>query len=250
MSETASSERTGSRGIGRTDHGDVPGEVVVVTGGDVPRREVLAHLSSGALVVAADSGWDCAHRLGLSPAIVVGDLDSISADGLAAARRRGVLVEEHPRDKDATDTELALRRAAATGTARVVLVAGGDRIDHLLGALGCLADPTWDTLHVRGFVGAARITRVGPGRGIELAGRPGSLVSLLALGGPAEEVHTDGLRWALAGERLDPWSSRGLSNVATHDNVRVSVGSGTLLAIEPDFLATERDGHAAIGAPR
>ena len=48
---------------------------------------------------------------GYQPDVVVGDLDSIAAPVLADLQRRGVPIEAYPRDKDATDGQLAIERA-------------------------------------------------------------------------------------------------------------------------------------------
>ena len=64
-----------------------------------------------AVVIAADGGLDHARAAGLDPAVLVGDLDSISALGLAWASEHAEVVR-HPVDKAATDTELAIAHAA------------------------------------------------------------------------------------------------------------------------------------------
>jgi thiamine pyrophosphokinase len=64
-------------------------------------------------------------------------------------------------------------------------------------------------------------------------GEAGELLSLLAFGGPAEGVVTEGLAYPLHGERLEPGSSRGISNVFAQPDARVAVDRGTLLAIRP-----------------
>ncbi len=104
---------------------------VVVVGGDPPNDAVPEHLPAHHLTIAADSGYDHARRLGLDVDVLVGDLDSISAAGLADAEARGIAVECHRPDKDQTDTELAIACAVARGVARIVGVSGGgDRPDH------------------------------------------------------------------------------------------------------------------------
>ena len=55
-----------------------------------------------------------------------------------------------------------------------------------------------------------------------LAGEPGELVSLFALHGPAEGVRTEGLEYPLAGETLEPGSSRGVSNRFVGETARVA----------------------------
>jgi thiamine pyrophosphokinase len=65
-----------------------------------------------------------------------------------------------------------------------------------------------------------------------LEGQPGELVSLFALHGSAD-VRTQGLAYALAGETLEPGSSRGVSNTFASDVVRVVVERGVVVAVRP-----------------
>src|SRR5262245_39959523 len=106
-----------------------------MAGGGPPAvtRARLGPLGPGPLVVAADSGLEGAAVLGLVPAVVVGDMDSVDPDALAAAEAAGARIERHPAAKDATDLDLALDVALAAGADRVVVVTGtGDRLDHAL----------------------------------------------------------------------------------------------------------------------
>jgi len=214
---------------------------VVLAGGDLPAAEALAGvltelLADGAtLVVAADSGLDHALALGLNVDVVVGDLDSASAEGQAAARAAGSEFETHPTDKDATDLELALRSARDRGARRVtVLGGGGGRHDHLLANALVLASAELVDLDLDALVGTARITVIRT-RG-ELHGRPGALCSLLPVGGVAHGVRTDGLRFPLHGEDLLPGSTRGISNELLGTTATVTVADGVLLAVQPHAL--------------
>jgi thiamine pyrophosphokinase len=66
-----------------------------------------------------------------------------------------------------------------------------------------------------------------------LTGAVGDLVSLIPMGGPASGVTTQGLRFPLDGETLDPLSGRGVSNTIVAVPAVVTVASGVLLAIRP-----------------
>src|SRR4051794_39851414 len=96
---------------------------LVVAGGPGP-VVVTEPLPADAFVVAADSGLERAVALGLSVDVVVGDFDSVSETMLQAAADRGVRVERHPREKDATDLELALSVACDAGADRILVLAG------------------------------------------------------------------------------------------------------------------------------
>ena len=71
------------------------------------------------LVVAADAGLEVCISAGRMPDLCVGDFDSVSAESLRVAEARGVTVERHPSEKDASDLDLALdavrRRGATSG---------------------------------------------------------------------------------------------------------------------------------------
>ena len=213
--------------------------MVVVAGGDPPSPRAAVDLPDDRFVIAADSGLDYAQGLGLRVDLVVGDLDSVSELGLAAARHTGTPVERHPVAKDQTDLELALDHAARLAPARVVVVGGtGGRFDHVVGNVLQLAHERYGGIAIEARFGAARVTVIRGGRGDHvLRGRRGQLVSLLPVHGVARRVTTVGLRFPLEGEDLGPGTSRGVSNEFEHQVAAVTVGEGTLLAIQPDALA-------------
>ena len=89
-------------------------QVVVVIGGGPLSPLAVSNVVAEATIIAADSGLDHAVAAGLRPTVLVGDLDSISAHGKMWAYAHELEIDQHPVDKGATDTELALVRATAT----------------------------------------------------------------------------------------------------------------------------------------
>ena len=101
-----------------------------------PRLAAVA--AAGRPLLAADGGANHLARLGLRPAAVIGDLDSISAE------TRAWLGEEcmvHRPDQDRTDLDKALEYAFGNFEIErlTVLAALGGRTDHDVGNLGLLA---------------------------------------------------------------------------------------------------------------
>jgi thiamine pyrophosphokinase len=209
---------------------------LVFAGGDAPPDAVTRVLPGEAFVIAADSGLAHALALDRRPDLVVGDLDSVDVALLADAKAGGAEVEAHPADKDETDLELALDAAMARGYGRITIVgAHGGRVDHYLANLTLLASPRFAGATLDAWVGPAHVVVV---RGAAtLTGPPGSLVTLVALGGPARGIRTEGLRYPLADEDLDPGTSRGVSNELEAGRATVRVREGVLLAILPHALA-------------
>jgi len=201
-------------------------EVIVVAAGPGP----AVPLPLAATVIAADGGLDRALELGLSVDLVVGDLDSVSPTTLARAEASGTRVIRHPTAKDATDLELALDEAAATGARRLLVVLSVEgRLDHLLAATLLLASERYAALELDALVGGATVHVIRGARRLETT--PGELVTLIAVGGPADGISTEGLLYPLAGATLEPGSSRGVSNVVVAPSLRIMVGEGVLLAI-------------------
>ena len=207
--------------------------VLLFTGGEPVDPGIELRLPAADLVIAADSGLAAAVAMGRRVDLVIGDLDSAAPEMVEAARAAGAAVEQHPVAKSETDLELGLVAALHRGATHVVVVGGyGGRLDHFLANALLLASPRFASTRIEAFVGAALITVVRDRA--ELSGSVGELVSLLAVGGPASGVRTEGLLYALHGEQLDAASTRGVSNVFAAPSAAVSLERGVLLAVQPD----------------
>ena len=205
--------------------------------GDPLGDQALPSLPADALVVAADSGVDHALALGLVVHTAVGDFDSVSEAGLQAVVDAGGVVERHPAAKDATDLELALATARSFDPERIVVLGGhGGRLDHLLANALLLSGPALADIEVVAQMGPARVSVVRSSA--TLRGRPGDLVTLLPVHGPAVGVVTDGLLYPLRDEDLAVGTTRGVSNELALPVASVRLRAGTLLAIQPGPAGT------------
>jgi thiamine pyrophosphokinase len=209
-------------------------QVVVVIGGGPLSPLAVTEVNEDATIIAADSGLDHAVAAGLRPTVLVGDLDSISAHGKMWAYAHEAEIDEYPADKDATDTALALRRAASTDANHLlVLGAAGDRFDHTLGTLGALGHPALAGFEsIRLLLDGTTIHVLHPGRSIFVDLPAAVSFSLLALHGPCRGITLTGARWPLTDASLDASSTRGLSNETT-DLLHVAVTDGVLTLVVP-----------------
>jgi thiamine pyrophosphokinase len=208
---------------------------IVFAGSGTVSAVVRNRLPADADVIAADSGLAVATALGVPVDHLVGDLDSVDMAAVEAAEAAGTTVERHPAEKDATDLELALDAARLRGARRLVVVdGGGDRLDHLLGNLLLLSSASLAGIEVEAFCGEARVVVARGGAGaVTIAGEHGSLVTLLPVGGAARGIVTDGLRYPLDAEDLEPGTTRGVSNELLADAANVRLSEGTLLVVQP-----------------
>jgi len=214
-------------------------QAVVVIGGGAISTRALDAVRADAVVIAADSGLDHAVAAGLRPAVLVGDLDSISASGRMWAYARGVEIHEHPMDKDATDTEIAISRALEVPAVRQLLVIGGvdeageRRLDHQLATILALGHHSLAELgSVRAVLGDTGFSMLHPGRRSVLDVEPGQMFSLLALHGACSGVTVTGARWPLDSAAFSGTEARGVSNEAG-DRTEVLVAAGVLTVVIP-----------------
>ncbi|MBN1180312.1 MAG: thiamine diphosphokinase [Anaerolineae bacterium] len=182
------------------------------------------------LVIAANGGTVHALALGVTPHVVVGDMDSLSPSLRAELEATGTCFVAHPPAKDETDLELALLYAAARHVeAILVLAALGGRLDQALANVFLLALPQLAGIDVRVADGnqVAFLVR----DQATLSGRPGDTVSFIPLGGDAHGVTTEGLSWTLRDETLHFGPARGVSNALLGQDARVFVREGYLLCV-------------------
>jgi thiamine pyrophosphokinase len=230
-------------------HGNVNERIVIITGASPLLPEIVARIPDDAIVLAVDGGLDHALAAGLQPSGLIGDLDSITEEGLAWAARHAT-IDRHPTDKEQTDTELALAFAAAMDPLHLTLIGGGDRLDHSMAAIGALGAPVLTSVPtIDGWWGDQHLEVLhGPGK-TTLRVVPGSTLSLLALHGRCQKVTIHGAKWELDKITLEPMIGRGISNEAPDAggsddrielgvDVEVSLSSGVLTifdvpAVEP-----------------
>ena len=215
--------------------------VVVIGGGTLSPSAVArarSAVDAGAVVIAADSGLDHAVESNLHPAMLVGDLDSISAAGRMWAYAHEVEVHEYPTDKDFTDTELAIELALERALGGELLLIGGidhgdPRLDHVLGTFAALGHESLAGFStVEAIIGTDEVHIVHGGRSAVINIDAGQTFSLLALHGPAEGVTTAGARWPLTSATLQANRARGVSNIADGP-VTLTVGTGVLTMVIP-----------------
>ena len=179
-------------------------------------------------VIAADDGATTALAFGFAPEIVLGDFDSLAPATLGRLREQGARIETFPRDKDATDGQLAIERALEEHPTELYLVGflGGPRLDQELANVLLLT-----TIDVPSVMlddhNETRVLR--PQTVLSWSAEPDEVVSLIPLTPTVDGVRTHGLRWPLSGDQLRFGDTRGISNEPVEPAVQVETHGGLLL---------------------
>ncbi len=195
---------------------------VILADGIFPTHPApLAILRAAAPLVCCDGAADALAAAGLTPDVVIGDLDSISP--AQRERFRAVLIED--RDQETNDLTKAMNWCRQRGIPAVTIIgATGKREDHTLANIALLARYNLDIR--AGMVtdhGTFSVMRTS----CEFATVPGQQISIFSLT-PETAITSTGLKYPLTGMKLaELW--QGSLNEATGNTVTLTFTVGTLV---------------------
>lgn len=210
----------------------------IFTGGEVyanSLEELSLFPKEADLIIAADSGYLTAKRFGVTPHILLGDLDSLDKSKLEDGETETLEKIIVPAVKDDTDTQLAVDTAIERGADRIILVGGlGGRLDHTLSSVflleyikrrGCECVMTDGKNRVRMLIAEGHKTKLCVMRGFKY-------LSLVSLSDACRGVSVSGVFYPLEGVELTRNYSYAVSNEITSECAEISLVCGVLLIIE------------------
>lgn len=220
------------------------GKCVIIGAGAFQREalieEASLRLEKGDFCIAADGGLAYARMLGMTPDMLIGDMDSLSEEALSWARSDDRLcIRQLPAEKDDTDMLAAIKEGLARGFRRFVLYGAlGGSLGHTLANIQCL-----DYLNRQGAKGVLLGSRVY----MELLCNgqvcyPASMyrkdrrISVFAYGGDAYGVTEIGLKYSLSDACVRQDFPIGVSNEFTGRESMIAVREGKLLICVEDFM--------------
>ena len=211
---------------------------IVFTGGEGPKEQALktvfSGLAAGTIIVAADSGLILAEKAGLKPDWIIGDMDSIKSEDCLEGYPKEKIIR-YPKEKDHTDTELALSLLLEKGCGSIWIAGGGGgRIDHLFGIRDLFERESFPKRWLIADEDIYCIDAVLNDRFFPAVNR-GALVSVFPLGGGPWKAESRGLKWNLEGVN---WKRGyyGLSNIAIDKLVEINALQGRFMIIFSETL--------------
>jgi len=176
-------------------------------------------------VIAADGGWQLACLLGVRPAILVADFDSMPIPELSG----DVKVITLPVQKDVTDTAEALKIGFEAGYREFLLLGcTGGRLDHLQAALTVAADYARRGCALVLADEQNEIHLLTPGT-YAFPTRDNEKISLFAFGGDVTGLFADGLLYDVTDMTLSPYDPLCVSNECMDEDFCITFKSGLLM---------------------
>lgn len=186
------------------------------------------------IVIAADAGLLAAHELGIPVTHIVGDFDSAGTEILKEyENREDVEIRKFRPEKDASDTEIALRLALECGADEIVMIGcTGTRLDHVWANTQLLFVARDNAAKAWIIDPHNRISLIENGTVLSRGNQYGKYISLFPVGGPVEELSLKGFKYSLEDYRLEPVNSLSVSNEILAEEAKITFSSGNLLMME------------------
>lgn len=205
--------------------------VVIITGGSINDYNVHAELwEQDDYIICADSGVNHANKLGVVPQLIVGDLDSALPENINFYQGLGSKVVEYEKEKDQTDTQIALKYALQKQPQEILILGAiGNRLDHTLANILLLTSFLKKGIKITIRDEIQEILLIEDR--IVLEGKKGDLISLLPLTPWVKGIKTWGLKYAIKEGFFQQTNPYGVSNELAEDKAIIEVSEGLLLLI-------------------
>ena len=206
-------------------------KILIICGGAPPSEELFFHeFKNCDSAIAVDGGGDVFYKYKILPQILLGDLDSISCDGLKFMKENNVPIEEFNPEKDSTDGELGVLKAKEMGGKKIILLGcTGNRIDHLLGNLGLLKKANSLGIEAELLDENNKIFLVD--RPVTVKKHENCRFSVYGFSSLVENLSIKGAKYELENYTLNLGDSRTISNEFKDEKVEIKFTEGELLII-------------------
>jgi len=181
-------------------------------------------------IICADGGLRFAKKLGLKPDVLIGDFDSLKKSELSGLNKTKTKILSFPKEKDKTDTQLAVEYAISSGVGEIIMLGSlGGRIDHLLSNIHLLRLGVKKSITIKILDEFNEIRIID--KALNFRTRKGETLSLLPLTEKVKGIYTEGLKYPLKNGTMVLGNPYGVSNETISSKVKIKIRSGLLLLI-------------------
>lgn len=211
-------------------------EALIISGGSIDTEFASRYFKEHQpdITIAVDSGMQFFYDIGRTPDIIVGDFDSAAPQVMEYFKcQQGIEIICLIPEKDDTDTEAALHRAAEAGCKKIHLLgATGNRLDHMLGNIELLGIGIEEGIEILMADKNNRLRMVKEGIILKKEEQYGKFVSLIPFTPEVKGVTLRGMKYPLTDYCLTCFHSLGISNEIIEDAGEITFSEGILLVIE------------------
>lgn len=185
-------------------------------------------------VIGVDKGIEFLYTHRIVPTHIVGDFDSVRQEILTYYQEETTVpIQKFQPEKDASDTEIALRLTIELGTENVWILGGtGTRLDHVMANIQILSIAQRAGVKAYLIDDCNRISLEETEVILSKNESLGKYFSIFPFGGIVEDLSIEGAKYPLSHYRLCPDSSMCVSNEMQEDKVKITFPKGKILLME------------------
>jgi thiamine pyrophosphokinase len=210
-------------------------KILIITGGRIEDSFLseLIRREQYTIIIAADHGLNAADRLAIPVDFIVGDFDSVEDKILQKYREISTPIKTFPKEKDKTDTQIAIELALMHNPNKIAIVgATGSRLDHVLANIHLLMLPMQVNIEACLIDSNNKIYLKNKSFTIKKEEQYGEYVSLLPFSEKVTGLTLKGFKYPLHRITYSSGCSLGISNEIKEEEAWVELAEGTLLVIE------------------
>lgn len=211
---------------------------VIISGGrlDVQFAFEFVENEKPEILIAADKGLAFCKEKNVLPTQIVGDFDSMGEALLPEYEALGVPIQRFRPEKDATDTEIAVRLAMELGAQKISILGAseGNRLDHLFGNVMTMMIPAQEGIPCFMVDAHNRMRILTKPLEIRREEQYGKYISLVPLTTKVQGVTLTGFQYPLKDYcfQVQTSGSLGISNELAEDKGKIDFRDGILLMLE------------------
>lgn len=210
-------------------------KILIISGGQVENAFLSDRVKETqySMIIAADRGLMAADQLNLPLDFIVGDFDSVSETVLNKYHELSTPIDTFPREKDKTDTQIAIELALMHNPTSIDIVgATGSRLDHVLANIHMLMLPLQLAINAYIIDKSNKIYLKNESFSLKKREQFGDYVSLLPFSEKVSGLTLKGFKYPLDHITLSSGNSLGISNEIWEEEAQVDLSEGILVVIE------------------
>ncbi len=211
-------------------------KVIIVSGGSIEETFALQVFEEvqPQYVLGVDGGLAFLYANRIVPTHILGDFDSVSPHIIEYYKTKtDIPILQFQPEKDATDTELAVRFAIELGVEEMIILgATGTRLDHVMANIQVLKIAHDHDVKAYIIDAHNRISLMEKHVCLKREEAYGRYFSIFPLGGSVENLSIRGAKYPLEGYTVSPYDSRCVSNEWEEEIVEIHFADGIVILME------------------
>lgn len=204
---------------------------IIISSGDLDIEILKKVKLISDIIICADGGTNHLYKAGILPDMIVGDLDSIDQQVLDYYKNKQISIYKFPKDKDKTDTEIAIDYALDKGVSEIIFLGvTGSRLDHTIGNIMLLYRLLKQNIKAK-IIDAHNEIYVIDDK-LELEKEESTYVSIIPMFGDIKEVTLKGFKYETDKMEFKSEHTLGISNEIEKEKGQININGGTCLVVK------------------